>query len=271
MPSRPLVVVSISSREFPEYLLWADMYRGLHQAGVVPVSIDTTVASLPASDILKEADGLILGGGGDVSPFLYGGDPFDPALRGVDMERDLNEVTLLREAIERGIPVLGICRGAQLINVAHGGSLFQDLPRDTATDIEHQGPEEELDRAVHSAQVRADSRLAMLLGASGALRVNSAHHQGIARVGRGLRVVATAPDNAVEAIEATAADTVVFGVQWHPENLWRTEAHARRLLQQFGSLCSSRSRPLAYSDRSGGQHHDDDQETEARPARARLG
>lgn len=136
--------------------------------------------------------------------------------------------------------MLGICRGAQLINVAHGGTLVLDLRRNTATALEHQGPEEELHSAVHTACVSADSLLSTLLGAGGSLEVNSAHHQGIARVGGDLRIVAVAPDAAIEAIESADPGKVILGVQWHPENLWCTETHARRLLREFSRLCAAR-------------------------------
>ena len=230
-------MLAISSREFSDYVLWADMYRGLHQAGIVPVSIDTSVESIPIQQIIDEADGLILGGGGDVSPLLYGGDPCDSLLQGVDPQRDANEACLVRHALQKGVPVLGICRGAQMINVIRGGTLIQDVRRDIGTVLNHQGPEESLHTALHTVEVVSSSRLARLLGVSGPVEVNSAHHQAIALIGRGLRVSAQAADGVVEAIESTESDEVLLGVQWHPENLWLTQHHARTLLHSFSDLC----------------------------------
>ncbi len=238
MPGSPLVVLSISSREFSEYLLWRDMYVGLYDAGITVVSIDTSVESIPLEAIMGQADGLILSGGGDVDPSFYGGDRRHPALSGVDTTRDLNEIALLERALGRGIPVLGICRGAQLINVASGGSLFQDLSLERGATVSHQGREDRLDKAIHPVEVSPDSRLAALLGEAGEVRVNSAHHQGIDRVGDGLEVVARAGDGLIEAVEGVG-DTPLVGVQWHPENLWRTQAHATRLLAGFAGWCST--------------------------------
>ncbi len=238
MPKRPLVVLSMSSREFSEYLLWRDMYVGLYDAGIMVVSIDTTVESVPVGEIMGQVDGLIIGGGGDVDPSLYGGNRFYPILSGVDSVRDLNEITMLEHALRRGLPVLGICRGAQLINVARGGTLFHDLKQEFGTQVQHQGREDRLDSATHSVEVSADSRLAALLGASRSIEVNSGHHQGIAAVGEGLRVVARSPDGLVEAFEGVD-DHLVLGVQWHPENLWRTQAHASRLLAGFARACQA--------------------------------
>ncbi|WP_081615158.1 gamma-glutamyl-gamma-aminobutyrate hydrolase family protein [Dietzia sp. UCD-THP] len=230
-------MLAISSREFADYGLWADMYRGLHQAGIVPVSIDTSVESIPIQQILAEADGLILGGGGDVSPLLYGGDPCDSTLQGVNPQRDANEACLVRHALQKGIPVLGICRGAQMINVIRGGTLTQDVRRDIETALNHQGPEEALHTALHTVEVAANSLLSRFLRVSSAVEVNSAHHQAIALIGRGLRVSAQAADGVVEAIESTESDDILLGVQWHPENLWRTQPHAYTLLRSFSDLC----------------------------------
>lgn len=237
MSENPLIVLTISSREFSEYLLWRDMYVGLYDAGFMVVSIDTSVESVPVEEIMREADGLIIGGGGDVDPSFYGGDRHHPTLSGVDTVRDLNEIKMFKHALRRGLPVLGICRGAQLINVAHGGTLFHDLKQEFGTQVPHQGREDRLDSAIHSVEVCADSRLAALLGTSGSIEVNSGHHQGIAAVGEGLTVVARSPDSLVEAFEGVE-DNLVIGVQWHPENLWRTQAHASQLLAGFASRCS---------------------------------
>lgn len=237
MSENPLIILSISSREFTEYVLWRDMYVGLYNAGFMVVSIDTSVESVPIGEIMGKADGLIIGGGGDIDPSFYGGDRHHPTLSGVDTVRDLNESKMLAYANQRGLPVLGICRGAQLINVVHGGTLFHDLKQEFGTQVQHQGHEDRLDSAIHSVEVCNDSRLGALLGVTGSIQVNSGHHQGIAAVGEGLRVVARSPDGLVEAFEGVE-DNLVLGVQWHPENLWRTHAHASQLLAGFASRCS---------------------------------
>lgn len=239
MSQSPLILLAISSREFSDYVLWPDMYRGLHQAGLVSVSIDTSVESIPIQQLMAEADGLVLGGGGDVSPLLYGGDPGNSTLQGVNPLRDANEVELVHHALQKGVPVLGICRGAQVINVVRGGTLVQDVRRDIGTSLNHHGPEETLHTALHTVEVAADSLLSRLLCISGAVEVNSAHHQAIAIIGGGLRVSAQAADGVIEAIESTESDEILLGVQWHPENLWPTQHHANTLLRNFSDLCGT--------------------------------
>ncbi len=238
MPREPLVIVTMSSRDFSQYVLWRDMYIGLHRGGIIAVSIDTSVGSLPLAELVEKACGLVISGGGDLDPHLYGGDSGDPTLYGVDTQRDTNEIDLFNLAVDKGIPILGICRGAQLINVARGGTLYVDVRRDYGEGAEHVGPEERLDEAVHSVSVEEGTRLASLLGVSGSIEVNSGHHQGIARVGDHLRTVATASDGLVEGIEGSFDNELIVGVQWHPENLWRTQIHAQRLLREFGVWCS---------------------------------
>jgi putative glutamine amidotransferase len=168
--------------------------------------------------VLSEIHGLVLTGGGDIDPVFYGEDRH-PTVEDAEPGRDEFELDLARRAVEADLPVLAICRGAQVLNVAFGGSLVQDIPSSVTSDLRHtiKQPKNEV---AHDVAVKAGSRLEQVLGAAvtaHTCRVNSRHHQSVARVGRGLEAVATAPDGVVEAIEAPAADFCV-GVQWHPEN-----------------------------------------------------
>ncbi len=233
----PLIALTISAKEFSEYLLWPDMYRGLHNAGAVCVSIDTTVTGLPITEIIENVSGLIIGGGGDVDPRFYKGSADDPALSGVHTERDENELAFLHEALARQIPVLGICRGAQLINVSRGGTLIGDIERDVAGAIEHRGNESELDQAIHRVDLDSHSSLSELLGDTHSIEVNSGHHQAVKKLGEHLKAVAWSPDRLVEGIESSIPDERLFGVQWHPENLWANQEHAQLLLSNFVDLC----------------------------------
>lgn len=165
-----------------------------------------------AEDILDRIDALLLSGGGDVDPSLYGGDP-DTAIL-VDRERDDFELELIRGALERDMPILAICRGIQIGNVAHGGTLKSLRTDDTLKDIH--GPDLDSLRA-HNVVIAKGSHLGRLYG-GGEKQVNSMHGQAVESVGSHLHVAATAPDGTVEALERRDRTFVVL-MQWHPEIL----------------------------------------------------
>jgi putative glutamine amidotransferase len=168
----------------------------------------------PSSDGVEETldaiDGLVLSGGGDVDPTLYGDDPH-PATGGVRPERDVAEVGLLEAALERDMPVLAVCRGSQLLNVVRGGDLVQHLP-EVVGDEKHRETAGEF--ADHEVTLEAGSRVGSLLGDRHA--VKSHHHQGLGTIGDDLREVAWAEDGTTEALEDPAQRFTV-GVLWHPE------------------------------------------------------
>jgi putative glutamine amidotransferase len=173
--------------------------------------------------VIGEIHGVLLTGGGDVDPAFYGEDR-DPSIQDAEPGRDEFEIDLARRAIEADLPVLAICRGAQVLNVAAGGTLVQDIPSAVTTDLPHSIARPK-DAVAHEVKVTPGTRLHRALGdavtAAHTCRVNSRHHQSVARVGRNLSASATAYDGVIEAIENSAADFCV-GVQWHPENFWRT-------------------------------------------------
>lgn len=164
-------------------------------------------------DYAEHLDGLILQGGADVSPRAYGEEPLRPEWAG-DPVRDAYEMELLHEFMEAKKPVLGICRGMQLINVALGGSLFQDLPTQCPGAVAHESGE--YDRNAHGVAFAENSQLVRWFGGAAGGRVASIHHQAINRLGRDLAMGAHAQDGVVEAIRGTGRG-FVFGVQWHPE------------------------------------------------------
>lgn len=180
-------------------------------AGALPFVVPTLEPS-DAWAVAAELDGLVIGGGGDLEPSSYGAAP-GPQLAGVDPERDRWELALIAAAEELGVPVLGICRGLQALNVAAGGTLVPHLP--DRTDQAHCVTERDCE-PVHSVAVVEGSLLHRLSGPS--CGVNSLHHQAAERVGTGLRAVAFAPDGVVEALEDTRWGRTL-GVQWHPELL----------------------------------------------------
>ncbi len=173
--------------------------------------------------LLQTVDGVLLTGGGDVDPAFYGEDRHE-TVEDAEPGRDEFELDLARRAMEQDVPLLAICRGAQVLNVAAGGTLVQDIPTAVTTDLSHSLTEPK-NCVAHDIQVAVDSRLHNALGAavnaSCACRVNSRHHQSVGKLGHKLHASATAPDGVIEGIEAPDA-TFCLGVQWHPENFWRT-------------------------------------------------
>jgi len=173
--------------------------------------------------LLQAIDGVLLTGGGDVDPAFYGEDRHE-TVDDAEPGRDEFELDLARRAMEHDFPLLAICRGAQVLNVAAGGTLVQDIPSAVTSDLAHSLTEPK-DCIAHDIQIVSDSRLHTALGdavnASCACRVNSRHHQSVGTLGKQLVASATAPDGVIEAIEAPDAAFCV-GVQWHPENFWRT-------------------------------------------------
>ena len=162
--------------------------------------------STRAADYAQALDGLVLQGGADISPLAYGEEPLKPEWAG-DPMRDGYEIELVRAFAAAPKPVLGICRGAQLINVALGGSLHQDIPAHRSDDY---------DQHAHEVRLEPGSGLARLYGETGPRRVVSIHHQAIKRLAPGLKVEARADDGVIEAVRGTGAG-YVCAVQWHPE------------------------------------------------------
>ena len=212
----PLIAVS-SCRKLEDY-----RQSILHTGGEVRV-IDP---SMSVADALAGIGGLLLTGGGDVEPARYGATPHEK-LEEVDPARDEFEIALIAAARSRDLPIFAICRGVQMLNVAAGGTLVQDIPSEVTGALNHSlvvppHPPYEL---AHEVWVEKDSLLAKLMGerlvGSDTCDVNSRHHQAVKTIAPGYRVSATAPDGVIEAIEDPAA-RFCLGVQWHPENFWRT-------------------------------------------------
>ncbi len=171
-------------------------------------------SNIRLADYARHLDGLVLQGGADVSPSSYGEEPLE-AEWGGDRLRDEYEIELVHEFVEAGKPVLGVCRGAQLINVAFGGTLYQDLPEQ----LPQAGPHltDGYEKNLHAVRFEPGSSLARLYPGLAESRVNSIHHQAIKALGRGLRAEAhSQPDGVIEAIRHEGPG-FVLGVQWHPE------------------------------------------------------
>ncbi|MCC7008405.1 MAG: gamma-glutamyl-gamma-aminobutyrate hydrolase family protein [Acidobacteria bacterium] len=225
-----------------------DYVRALQRAGADPRPLDPAVDLLPGA--LDGCDGVLLTGGADVDPACYGERDRHPTVQ-VDEARDAYEIALTHAARDRGLPLLAICRGVQLLNVVAGGTLVQDIPSSGLTTLVHRRPKPPRVKATnqHAVRIAEHTRLASLLGAAADedVPVNSRHHQCIATVAPGFVVSAVAPDGIVEAIE-TPSGPFCLGVQWHPENYWRTG----RFAELFTGLieAAGRARPPAPSPRS---------------------
>lgn len=203
------------------------------QAGAVPV----VIAPMPDEAIEPLLDGLwglCLSGGPDMHPSTYGAVPH-PALGPTEPDLDRFEIALVRAAEARDMPLLAICRGLQVLNVARGGTLMQDLPSEHESDIEHRQPIVG-STPTHRVQIDAGSLTGACLGVRDAM-VNSFHHQAVDRLGSGLRVVGRAPDGVIEAIEPIDR-TFTVAVQWHAESMIRS-AEQGRLLATFADAAVS--------------------------------
>jgi putative glutamine amidotransferase len=197
-----------------------DYLASIERSGARPRVLE--VSESPRT-VLETLDGVLLTGGGDIDPVFYGENRHQ-SVEDAEPGRDEFEIDLARRAMEQDLPILAICRGAQVLNVAAGGTLVQDIPTAVTTDLSHSLIEPK-NRVAHDIEVAADSRLHSALGgavdASCACRVNSRHHQSVGKLGQRLVASAKAPDGVIEGIEAPDAAFCV-GVQWHPENFWRT-------------------------------------------------
>ena len=238
MASKPLIGITtyVEPASWGHWQLEAalvpyDYVRAVERAGgravLVPPDDDGS------EELLDALDGLIFSGGNDLAPESYGAEA-DPTTTGTNPARDSGELALLTAALERDLPVLAICRGSQVLNVALGGTLVQDIPSQEPSDIEHSPADKRAER-VHSVDIEAGSRLARIVGAEH-IRTNSSHHKSVRRTASALKVTARSEDGIIEALEPRDPAWWAVAVQWHPEELTNTEENwDRRLFAAFGA------------------------------------
>ena len=229
----PLIAIG-QNRKMEDYL------ESVRRAGGEPVEV--IVGSEPPERLLARVDGLLLTGGGDVDPALYG-ESRHATFEAAESGRDEYEIALARAAVAAGIPCLAICRGMQVLNVAMGGTLFQDIPSQVTGALDHSVPQPRVQIA-HEVWVSKGSVLSTLLADhmedGETCHVNSRHHQSVKDVAKGFEVTATSPDGVVEAMEKKDAPFCV-AVQWHPENFWRT-GEFREVFEGLVKAASARKR-----------------------------
>lgn len=214
-----------------------DYLESLEAVGLSVHAVD------PDGDIgwaIEGASGIVLAGGLDVDPALYG-EAMHPTCALAGDARDAFEIAVARRCLRDGLPLLAICRGMQVLNVAADGSLIQDLPSQVPVALPH-AVDESLTTMAHGIEVLPDTHIARAVAAGLPTTVNSRHHQAAKVLGNGLVVSAYAPDGIVEAIEAPDLPFCV-GVQWHPENFWRT-GEFLPLFRLFAAACEERT--VAY-------------------------
>jgi putative glutamine amidotransferase len=235
---RPLVGITLGDGDEPGlHAMREDYVRSVEQAGAIPLVLPP-VRPEDVSAILDRLDGVLLSGGVDVDPALYGQAPH-PKLGRVNRRRDDFELALTGEALRRDIPILAICRGHQVLNVATGGTLVQDIAStiEGAATHEGKGPRS---RHSHRVDVAPRSRLGEILG-QGPFPVNSIHHQAVLRLGEGLVPSAVCPDDGiVEGLEMPGRRFVV-GVQWHPESFWNRPESFQSLFDAHAEACRAAS------------------------------
>ena len=218
----------------------SDYMELVRRAGGEPIEV--AAGGEAPEHLLARVDGIMLTGGGDVDPMLYGEAPH-ATFQAAEADRDQFEIALTRAAIAADIPFLAICRGMQLVNVAMGGTLIQDIPSQVPGALEHSVPEPRA-HVAHEVWVAKGSRLSALLADhmedGETCHVNSRHHQSVATAAPGFDVTATSPDGVIEAMEKPGA-AFCIGVQWHPENFWRT-GEFRSLFEGFVLAANARKR-----------------------------
>jgi putative glutamine amidotransferase len=211
----------------------------IHKVGGMPVILPTVMRAEDWPVLVERLDGLLLSGGGDIAPSHYGQEP-EEMLGRVDEDRDAAELGLLRMAVGCGLPVFGICRGQQTLNVALGGTLYQDIASHIPDALEHAHVSgRPMGQRVHTVTLEAGSRLAQILGST-TFEVNSAHHQAVKDPGDGVCIVGRASDGIIEAIELPN-HPFCLSVQWHPEAMVAIAEEMWPLFEAFVTAATNRA------------------------------
>ncbi|MBI5815322.1 MAG: gamma-glutamyl-gamma-aminobutyrate hydrolase family protein [Nitrospinae bacterium] len=209
----------------------------VEKSGGVPVLIPVVATPAIMDRYLEIIDGLIISGGEfDIDPKLYGERKI-PLCGALKPDRTLMEMRLLKKGLKMKMPVLGVCGGHQVINVAFGGSLYQDIPSQAGGPVKHEQKPVPSTQASHDVEIAEGTLLAAVIGAR-KIKVNSTHHQGIKKLGRGLCASGKAIDGLVEAVERKGdKGPFLLGTQWHPEQLYNKDQASRKIFKKFMEAC----------------------------------
>lgn len=233
---RPLIGITTYKRKSEETgwqydVSYAQNALAIEAAGGLPVLIPAALSLESLRALYERLDGVMLPGGGDVDPAHYQQEAH-PAVNRIDEDRDRTEMTLTRWAVADDVPLFGICRGIQVMNVALGGTLVQDIPSQIQTDLKHDIPND-LPRStrLHGVTIDETSRLARILGTT-RTQVNSLHHQAVGKAAPAAQITARADDGIIEALELPDKQ-FVLAVQWHPEDMMADDEAMHRIFTEF--------------------------------------
>lgn len=242
---KPIIGISASMiYEEKDQLFLGDKYScvaysyidAVYKSGGIPVTLPILKDVSAIREQVKMLDGLVLSGGRDVDPNFYGEEPLEK-LEAIFPERDIHEMALIKAAIDLKKPIFAICRGMQILNVTYGGTLYQDISYAPGEHIKHYQIGSPY-QATHSIKIDKHSTLFRMADKLEIERVNSFHHQALKQVAKGLKVVATAPDGIIEAVERENEEELfVIGVQFHPEMMYDKSTFARGIFKKFINIC----------------------------------
>lgn len=231
---RPLIGITAGVNQEGTYCtIYRPFGDALIAAGALPVLLPVTADESVLADYISRLDGFIFSGGGDIDPMIFG-EYQKPACGNINPLRDESELALAQLLLKANKPVLGICRGFQVMNIALGGTVYQDLPSEYEGELIAHRQKQPETYPSHPVMVTAGSQLAGIIGDHA--MVNSLHHQAVRKMGA-WSVCATAPDGVIEAAEAPQR-SFFLGVQWHPERLWRTDRPSAALFEALVTACA---------------------------------
>ena len=236
---KPIIGVTLLwDEEKNSYWMLPGYLEGLEEAGAIPIILPLAADGADIAQLADLCDGFLFTGGQDVAPQLYG-EAMKPTCGELCPARDTLEQELLNRALEQDNPILGICRGLQILNVTLGGTLYQDLPTEHPSEIEH-SMKPPYDQAAHTVRILPDTPLAALLQKQ-ELGVNSCHHQAIRSLAPSLVEMARSTDDLIEAMYLPGK-TFVWGVQWHPELSFRTDEDSRKMFMALVTAVIKKTR-----------------------------
>jgi putative glutamine amidotransferase len=237
MKRKPIIGLTMRLElDTDRFYLGRDYSEALEALGAIPYHISLIPNKDYISEVVKNIDGILLPGSDtDVDPLIFGEEP-RPNLKRIIPEKENTDLMILAEAEKLKKSVLGICFGMQVLNVARGGTLVQDIETEIENCVKHEQGKP-LARNSHSIEFEKETLISRLITLESDVRVNSHHHQAIGKVGKNLKSTAWAKDGVIECIEDTRKDRFVLGVQWHPELSWRTDNLSRNIFENFISAC----------------------------------